>query len=225
MNNPRDPRNIERIIQQAHGNARAPVTLKGNNPSQDEFLRPDISRIIWPDERDDEGKPLTLRDGNKRKEMAQYGYDHGAQTAQLAVVIAKHLGVSSATELKIVEGAARFHDLGRSRPWQYRESHNQLSAIRAAEVMHNDPGLWASGEVRDGIGRLIMQHGLDGAPPSLGDKMRVALWDADCFESVRLAPGTREGVVIMNERMALCVTPWAKKEENQRKWRDHRGGW
>ena len=76
--------------------------------------------------------------------------------------------------------------------------------------------------VRDGVCRLIAQHSLGGAPPT--DPRLVAVWDADCFESVRLAPGTREGTVVKNRRLAKCITNWAQQEENQRTWRDHRGG-
>lgn len=238
-----DPRRAEQLIRQAQGNARAPIRAQGNNPDllrQREAmaaeggrlqrlqssnavvgsgLAPDLSRIVWPDERDKDGNPMAL--GSRNPDMVQYGYEHGKQTAELALVIAKHLGVTNKDELKMVEGAARFHDLGRTRPWQYQDTHAALSAQRAAELMHNDPTLWSNPAVREGICGLIVRHSLSGSPPT--DPRLVALWDADCFESVRfLETNTREAVTMMHARLRLCITKWAQTKENQVKWRDHR---
>lgn len=234
---------VERIINQAQGNVRAPiVTREGDHdllrrrqemaqrqgrvlapPStpRDKF-DPFLGRIVWPDERDADGNPLPL--GSRNESMAAYGVDHATQMSQLAVIIAKHLGVTDPVDIKIVEGAGMFHDLGRTRPWQYEDNHAELSARRAEEAMRNDPALWSEDRVREGVCHLILQHSLAAATRPT-DARLIALWDADCFESVRLAPGTREGVSVMNRRLDMCITKWAREPENQARWRQHRGGW
>jgi len=238
--NPKDPDRAERLIRQATGNARAPVRMRADDQNllkkreemareQGRILAPpppaglqgDMSRIIWADERDKDGNPFPL--GTKNPELAAYGDEHGTRCAYLATkVFAPRLGLGIA-EIPIVTGLAMFHDLGRTRPWQAQDDHAALSAARADEAMRNHPTAWNEANVRDEVCRLIAQHSLKGPPPS--DKRLIALWEADCWESVRLAPRTREGVVVMEERLAMCITPWGRDEENQRKWRDHVGGW
>ncbi len=162
----------------------------------------DLSTITWPS-------------------LPEYDYMHGKWTSQLAVHIAQTIPDVRAEDLQVVRTAGLLHDLGRREDWRKPDpGHNTRSAALADEVMKKT-GWWAKAELRERVCRAIATHTLEGPPPA--DPVLVALWDAECLESARLAPRTSEGIKILKARTERVITPWAKNPEHQRRWRDMRG--
>lgn len=167
----------------------------------------DLSRITWPSER-------------KPEELAQYDYYHGKYTSQLAVHILEGFPDVRPRELQVLRTAAFLHDLGRERNWRMADpGHQERSARMANEVLRASP-LWSNSDLVDEMCALIAKHTLPGRPVSPSE---IVLHDAECFESARFAPDTREGIEIMRARMGACVTPWGQLLEHQRRWRATRG--
>lgn len=175
----------------------------------------DVSRVTWPAER-------------KPEELAEYDFAHHKHTMELAVYIAEGMPELKPRDIRVIRSAAMLHDLGRERHWKLDDpGHAQRSAKLAADVLLASP-LWGQRDLIDDICRLIQEHSLAhisygqndarGAPPM--SPLHVALHDAECFESARLAPNTLEGAAVMKARMGAVLTQWAKNPEHQRRWRD-----
>ncbi len=161
----------------------------------------DLEKITWP-------------------KTPHYGFDHAKQTSQLAVHIGQTLNLS-AREIDVLKAAATFHDFGRTKSWQEEEPGHAIESARLAhEYMHKSQS-WGDGDFINAVCRVIERHSLKGIPPS--EPMLVALWDAECFEAARFAPDTEEGEQICHARFARVITPWAKLQEHQRRWKKYRG--
>ncbi len=168
----------------------------------------DIRTIVWPSEK----KPGVLD---------EYDFYHHKWTTHLAIHIAEGFETPlSPRELKVLRSAAMLHDLGREEGWRSQDPHHAERSARLAHDHMIKTPLWADRELVNEVCTLIKQHSLSRAPTS---PMLLALHDAECFESARLAPSTMDGIQNMAKRMDQCITPWARLLEHQRRWRDMRG--
>jgi len=185
------------------------------NSQRTEIQGTDISTVPWPDQ-------------------PHYGWDHHKHTQEMThhiLLVLKSDGVEvSDRDLLVAKTAALYHDLGRARPWQYADTHADLSARLADSVMRAHP---ETASYRDEVCRLISMHRLplpdSKAPvPPPRDPRLVALWDADCLESARFFSGPdaerTEGFRLMCFSFGQLITPWARLLEVQRRYRDRRGG-
>ena len=206
---------------------RADSIMKGIAANQqrvgDIFGAADLSRIEWPTQE-------------------YYGWEHARDTSQLAVHIAQG-GVEGHTlradDIDVIKSVGLFHDLGREEGWTHPSpGHRFASAERARKLMVEDAQAWFRRDLIDDVCRLITLHTLPHVDAEgrfrdeKGDVVDVrvptdprlqCLWDAECYEGMRFAPGTWEGSVRLKARLAHLATPWARNVEHQRRWREKKG--
>lgn len=210
-----------------HAEQRADAIMRGVAANQqrvgDIFGAADLSRIDWPTQE-------------------YYGWEHARDVSQLAVHIAQG-GIEGHTlradDIDVIKSVGLFHDLGRTEEWtKAAPGHRFASAERARKLMVEDAQAWFRRDLIDDVCRLITLHTLphvdaEGRPrDEKGDVVDVrvptdprlqCLWDAECFEGMRFAPGTWEGSVRLRARLAHLATPWARNVEHQRRWREKKG--
>lgn len=208
----KDPRKAENHAQRAQRELEIHRGLVGARKQAQASVMPDdvgvdIRIVEWPNER-------------KPKELREYDCDHHRLTSRLAVHIAGGFETPlTQTELRVLKAAAMLHDLGREESWSHLDpGHAQRSAALAEAHMRQTP-VWSQREFINEVCKTILQHSLQKAPVG---PILTALHDAECFESVRLAPTTVEGAKLMARRMGQVVTSWAKNIDHQRRWRDFR---
>jgi len=167
-------------------------------------------------------------------ELEHHGYDHAQQTSDCALRIFASLPLYSEgpsweqkLNLETVRLAGMMHDLGRHEDWPRKDPrHNERSAAIAEKLIRDDPKFAPDPAMREklagSVPRIILEHDLNGAPPQ--DPRAQALWDADSYEIFRFDVGEIKHLRgPAKERMGRLCTEWAKKIENQRRWRVYRG--
>jgi len=181
--------------------------------ADDTFPQIDFTRLGTPE------RPVDF------PELKYYGFEHGDKTAKLATVILSHLGeaANKPANLRAVWVAGYFHDIGREAHWQTHDLDHALRSANILEhILRSDPELWADKLLQETACRLVAHHS---TRPETQNPLDMALWDADCFESVRFAPGTKEGLVKLKERTALqnLCTDWAKDRSRLHTYMEFRG--
>ena len=153
-----------------------------------------------------------------------FGFDHAKNTAQLCLTFCAEFNISEKDE-RILWAAAMFHDLGRKEHWSKEEPmHRVTSAKLAEEILAKDPDLWSDIELREGACKLIMDHTLNREKNEVTNVLEKILWDAEIYESVRFAPGTHEGLVLVKERLSQGLfSQWANHSPHLKKWMEYRG--
>lgn len=177
------------------------------------------STVIQPDE----GVPrIDLREINWPDDP--YGFDHAKNTAQLALTFCAEFGIPKKDE-RILWAAAMFHDVGRKGHWTREDPLHRIESARITEAtLAKDPDLYGDLELREGACKLILNHTLNREKDSVTDPLEKILWDAEIYESVRFAPGTHEGLVIVKERLAKgFFSRWANHTPHLKKWMEYRG--
>lgn len=158
-------------------------------------------------------------------DLEHYGFEHGDKTAKLATVILSHIGGKSAKpeNMRAVWVAGYFHDIGREEDWHTPDPDHALRSANILEhILRSDPSLWGDALLRETACRLVANHS---KRPESQNPLETALWDADCFEAARFAPGTREGLVRLKERTDLknLCTAWAKDRARLKTYMEFRG--
>jgi hypothetical protein len=156
-----------------------------------------------------------------------YGVQHGMHTAKLALVILSQTPKYDTPEnQRALWCAALFHDLGRQADFRIDDpGHNQQSAVLTAKVLKNPAhGIHFEAALHERVCKLIAQHNLDESLMPT-DPLAVALWDADAYESARVAPGTHDGLIYLKKRTnpERLITPWAKNRENLKRYMQFKG--
>ncbi len=164
----------------------------------------DLREIKWPDD--------------------PYGFDHGKNTAQLARTFCSEFGISEQEE-RVLWAAAMFHDVGRKEHWTKEDPMHRIESARITELtLAKDPDLWSDVELREGACKLILAHTLNREKESISNPLEKILWDAEIYESVRFAPGTHEGLIMVKERLAQGLfSRWANHSPHLKKWMEFRG--
>lgn len=163
------------------------------------------------------GKELDLSD-IPFSTVPAYGWEHAQHTMLLAAYIAQMVGVTKSYEMDAVKMAGLLHDLGREMPWQQPDpNHNIRSADKATAYLQKK---FAPTSLIERVQVLIAQHDLrkEELPR---DPLAMALWDADALEGWRLAPGTGEGMRVMQQRR-FC-TAFANDDSIKRHYARSRG--
>lgn len=190
-----NPLQVERLLARAEANRQRTSTLPGL----------DLRDVEW-------------------SPVEHFGYPHGQEVSMLSHYIGEYLGLPKTT-LERVKMAGLLHDLGRQTTWQVPDpNHNQRSADAAVRFLRSQSEVWHQQDLIDEVAWLIANHDLS-AKTLPTDHRLQALWDADSYESARLAPGTSEGLKVFRERTRterLC-TDWGKQKDNKRVWLKHRG--
>lgn len=180
------------------GNALNSITVEENGI--------DVSAVPWPV-------------GPGGSALEEYGFAHGKHTAQLAAHIATTVFNVVGEDLLVLGAASWLHDIGRKLGWRDSDpNHAERSAELADKVMKSTPSWLHKTERRLAVCKLIANHSLH-KPLRDRSPLTISLYDADAYESARLAPDTKEGLSIMSLRMQSCVTEWALDANHQRKWR------
>lgn len=153
-----------------------------------------------------------------------FGFDHAKNTAQLCLTFAAEFEISQKDE-RILWTAAMFHDLGRKAHWTQEEPMHRIESARlAAEILTNDPDLWADVALREGACKLIMDHTLNRKKEEVTNVLEKIMWDAEIYESVRFAPGTHEGLLLVKDRLSQGLfSGWANHSPHLKKWMEYRG--
>jgi HD superfamily phosphodiesterase len=153
-----------------------------------------------------------------------FGYDHGQETSVLAHYIGESLGLSKSS-LEIVKLAGLLHDIAREGDWHKPDpGHQMRSAEKAVAFLRSQSEVWHQQELIENVARLIANLDLSSNEKPVDPHLQ-ALWDADSYESARLAPGEAAGLKVFRQRTAadrLC-TPWARDAENKKVWLRYRG--
>lgn len=156
---------------------------------------------------------------------APYDHRHGEGVAKLALVIFSH---SNAQALDTYENRAAlwvaglFHDIGRQMHFGMPDPEHGMRSATLTERILKTSAYWADTNLRERACRLIAHHSM---PPSSAtdDPLKVALWDADCYDAARFRPGTADGLNVWKERRKLVLSEFARNTDHMKRWARHRG--
>ena len=153
-----------------------------------------------------------------------FGFDHAKNTAQLCLSFCAEYSISEKEE-RMLWTAAMFHDVGRKGHWAKEDPLHRIESARIAEeILAKDPDLWVETEMREGACKLIMDHTLNRKKEDVTNPLEKILWDAEIYESVRFAPGTHEGLLMVKERLAQGLfSQWANNSKHLQRWMEYRG--
>lgn len=153
--------------------------------------------------------------------VENYGYDHGKNTARLALVILSHAfpELNNQREQSVLWTAALFHDVGRSTPFGVEDAnHAAQSAAILDKFIRGQDAYCHDVELRERACRLVARHHEVPDEP-----LAKVLADADAYEACRVLPGTSEGLRYLKARTATLHTEWAKSKSNLKTYMGHRG--
>ncbi len=149
-----------------------------------------------------------------------FGYTHATKTADIAERVGAFLGLKG-DELQLCRHVALFHDLGRRAPWWEKDPDcARRSAEAAMIVLKDNPDWFARPDMVARAGRIIAAHSLDREtlPDTIaveGDKIAIALWDADSLECARFDPNGARGRELVARRYKRLLSAWAELPEHQ----------
>lgn len=148
-----------------------------------------------------------------------FGWDHGSNTAKLAVVILAHDFPDEDTlaERRALYTAATFHDCGRI---AFTDAdHGLRSANLCEQFLKEDMIFLGEVTMRERACALIAHH----HDEDNKDPLMICLRDADALDACRVAPNTRIGIEYLKKRWATLKTDFCLNEDRQHTYGEFRG--